>query len=45
MSPKKKKRRTKEEDVYNSEELESLGIFEDESIEELDESESWRYYG
>jgi hypothetical protein len=48
MSPKKRKRKTKEEDFYDAEELENLGIYEDEGvedIEELDESESWRYYG
>lgn len=48
MSPKKKKRKNKEEDPYTSEDLENLGIYEDESVEdikELDESEAWRYYG
>lgn len=46
MSPKKRKRTNKEENIYDSEELENFGIYDDEdNDEEIDEKESWRYYG
>ena len=45
MSPKKRKRINKDDNGYNPEELEDLGIYDDESDEEIDEKEAWRYYG
>lgn len=46
MSTKKRKRTNKEIDIYNSDELRNLGIYEDDDVEEeIDEKEVWRYYG
>ncbi len=46
MSPKKRKRTNKERSFYDPEELEDLGIYDDDdSDEDIDEKESWRYYG
>lgn len=48
MSPKKRKRLTKEGDSYNSQELEDIRIYvddHDENDENLDEKESWRDCG
>ncbi len=44
MPPKKRKKSVNEED-YDSKELEELGIFEDEDDEEYDEREAWRDVG
>ena len=46
MSPKKRKRTTKERNIYDPKELAELGIYNDEDNDkEIDEEESWRYYG
>ncbi len=46
MPPKKKKKTLDEKDSYNSEELEELGIFDDEDEDSKEgTSESWRDYG
>lgn len=46
MSSKKRKRKNNVVNIHDPDELEDLGIYDDdEDSEELDEEESWRYYG
>jgi hypothetical protein len=46
MPSKKGKKTKKETKINNSDDLKNLGIFlDDDGDEEIDEKESWRYYG